>query len=1005
MNTFNIDTIHSQTFNQNELLNYDKFAKTSLETTKNIKQNKEEIKVDSEYIIHRLHIDSANRNKKSSNIKDNIQYLQPYPLEFSHENSNIIIHHKNHNFETNDKISLKNVIAKTDILKNPILIKKNSFYLRIKHINHGLYYESDNLVRNFILLEHMDDLPSNFNKNYTYFDIENRFYIYNKNNDFNNKIQINGVIGNDITKSFIGNIPINYINKTHNVYLLFKLQGNDFIIDKDYYAIKLEKKATENYTEQNIIEELNKVTITFKSLYTIPLNIINADYPLNINETIGNHIITVIDEDKYSIETNVLAQISPITSFYTISNLNSIDIDAEIKNNLKFRGGGVNVYVQKVLEERKGFPRENEYIMYLNKTLKNIISITLKSSAFPNSEKSITNHKNKDNLKLYWQNLQDGSHIYSITITPGNYTAEQLASSIKGKMSQVKLINYQNEENTIDVKYDNNGHYKYNLFDVVLDRKTDEALFLSYREFLLRDTPVQQAIVILDQYLQMTTQYPLPINNNIDELFVLYTSKIYNTPDNNYEFSNNNVYRYKQTYKEEGEENIYNFELVTDKAFIFFYEHDRIVPIIDPETDLVTYEERKEMINLSYNTTTTLQNYTSFYTETEFKNRFTQYEGNDRFGRLQNNARTQFYIGLNNHNLKVGDIIVTDIFISEINDKVSVDPSRLQIPYKNAINEINTNFYIISSVVNETFFGIRMLDEFDNIKMFNDSIDQNPPNRWRVNIEKEHIFGILNVLPSSIEKKVMKIYHKNHNLIVGDVITINNSNPIGTVPQSAVNGSHLILTIIDENTYTVQLDKYKPLTTAANSGTNLVSIVYPNIFRLLFDREETLGEVLAFDKVGEENAITSYKSKISNKDEYEIDYFNDEIENRQKTFKLYGDNYFFMQIKQLPVYETTNGLEDIFAEIRYTGEPGTIVFDSFSPVIKTFNPPLQELSQLDIKFLTGKGELVDFRGVDHNFTLEIIEYYNYPNDVFYDHKSEKKTPKTQDLNNNTVNNF
>jgi hypothetical protein len=56
-----------------------------------------------------------------------------------------------------------------------------------------------------------------------------------------------------------------------------------------------------------------------------------------------------------------------------------------------------------------------------------------------------------------------------------------------------------------------------------------------------------------------------------------------------------------------------------------------------------------------------------------------------------------------------------------------------------------------------------------------------------------------------------------------------------------------------------------------------------------------------------------------------------------------------------------------------SGNPGDIIFNSFINYPLEFDFPLPYLNELDIYFTYPDGTLVDFRNIDHSFTLRIVE--------------------------------
>jgi hypothetical protein len=119
--------------------------------------------------------------------------------------------------------------------------------------------------------------------------------------------------------------------------------------------------------------------------------------------------------------------------------------------------------------------------------------------------------------------------------------------------------------------------------------------------------------------------------------------------------------------------------------------------------------------------------------------------------------------------------------------------------------------------------------------------------------------------------RILVTYTK-HSLIVGNILTF--SNVLGTdgIPTNYLNGTFPIEDIIDENTFTIKLDRFNNDTNVTNTnGGTAIKVLVPIQSRLLFNIPNTIGNVLGFNNVGDSNSITSYSYTINNYDLYEID--------------------------------------------------------------------------------------------------------------------------------------
>lgn len=107
------------------------------------------------------------------------------------------------------------------------------------------------------------------------------------------------------------------------------------------------------------------------------------------------------------------------------------------------------------------YPTQSSYKFTLKKSYTNVVSVKLKSSEFVNSQQLIRNtpFSLKNNV-LKWEmgdnGEQDDNTIYTVTLTPGNYTASQLSSLIENSMNSVLRTNGKsnNFSVTIDIVTD-----------------------------------------------------------------------------------------------------------------------------------------------------------------------------------------------------------------------------------------------------------------------------------------------------------------------------------------------------------------------------------------------------------------------------------------------------------------------------------------------------------------------------------------------------------------------
>lgn len=232
----------------------------------------------------------------------------------------------------------------------------------------------------------------------------------------------------------------------------------------------------------------------------------------------------------------------------------------------------------------------------------------------------------------------------------------------------------------------------------------------------------------------------------------------------------------------------------------------------------------------------------------------------------------------------------------------------------------------------------------------------------------------------------MKIEHQGHGVSVGDTILISGSISHLGIPADVINGEHIVTQVLDDDNYVIEVSHFNlesPVTETA--GGNAIKIYTPNMFRLRFDFQDTAGEQLGFRNVGSENAITPYKSTITNADPYNDEPLTDEVGNpktiKQNSLSLSGIPYIFMTCRELPIGFSTGPIENIFAKINLTGIPGRVLYNTFVNTPQFYYDPIIDVSELTFEFYSPDGSLFDFNGLDHSFTLEITTIDNTPTET------------------------
>lgn len=168
------------------------------------------------------------------------------------------------------------------------------------------------------------------------------------------------------------------------------------------------------------------------------------------------------------------------------------------------------------------------------------------------------------------------------------------------------------------------------------------------------------------------------------------------------------------------------------------------------------------------------------------------------------------------------------------------------------------------------------------------------------------------------------------------------------------------------------------------------NMVNHGIHSILGPESRTFGNDI-FDRGSDVNADqleTVYQTR-SNLNDSAYQYFNSY---RVHRFPQIDTRYIYLVLKGLPAIQHVtqyNGVanhhrSDIFAKIQLDTRKGKIAYNTFvcSPLV--FANPLDKLDRLEVEWVDERGLPVDFGGVDHSFTLEIVQYFTQLDTAEYD---------------------
>lgn len=418
---------------------------------------------------------------------------------------------------------------------NYIKLPKNP--LKIEYGNNKLYIQTDNLLN----LNPNDKIAliglANITKKLR---VNNGFFEFNNNSQF---VKINfksGLFFNSVDdaknykttdlfiqisgfNSQINNIPINMLNNTHQIYL-YNPTTNTY--NNNCFYIKLNKPFLGTYVHT---QDFN-IKIEFLYSYGIPNN--------KINSVDTQNILTVSNVNDNNI---------------TVKYFKNMYFDHNEFGTSKLKFGGNNMSIVKITEITTGYPNPTQYNIDLDKIYNNVIMMKLISSEFPIIDKIITNNNNK----LYWQTLDDGDNIYSISIDPGNYSISDIINIIENKTNNIK-ISYTPGNNEIKFSSLREQYLIQPIINIStnnIDNEIHTIITIKHNNhgFNINDKIIIQNMIDTDSITAMDLNNEHIINNIIDENTYEFTLKNINfngnssitKGGNNVKIISNNYFRFR----------------------------------------------------------------------------------------------------------------------------------------------------------------------------------------------------------------------------------------------------------------------------------------------------------------------------------------------------------------------------------------------------------------------------------------------------------------------------
>ena len=364
---------------------------------------------------------------------------------------------------------------------------------------------------------------------------------------------------------------------------------------------------------------------------------------------------------------------------------------------------------------------------------------------------------------------------------------------------------------------------------------------------------------------------------------------------------------------------------------------------------------------------------------------------------------------------------------------VSTEFPYIDMVIKKNINDklywknIEDGSVIYNVIIDEGFYSsdtfLTQLNlKINNVPRYNNTIINKNMNNFDILIES-NIQKItfkpynLSLLPNSLSIReeyidsdsyyILTVIHPNNFVEVNDIILITNSNDVNVfdnkltdfkvINSSYINKEHIVYSVnLNKLTYDIILGKKTNISSTIPTTSLSTQVTSNNILTggeniivksktkvsFLFNYPDTCGDILGFKNVGNNSSILDFNSIITNYDPYmnsiNLDSVGNIIDYPSGFMNFVGKfNYFLMYLNDIEyIFNSNNNLKSSFGKIQLCGNPGDILFNTFVPVpsniyYKEF--PISTLIQLNIKFTYPDGSRINFRNINHSFTLKITE--------------------------------
>ena len=704
-----------------------------------------------------------------------------------------------------------------------------------------------------------------------------------------------------------------YANKiTENMFNETDLHFINEFIDENKYEIP-ENKAN-NYRKY---KEDNKSQLSINNEIKSKLSI-NDNVPDNVSDNVDNRIIT---------------------TDYTVS------------KNISFEYRKRKIFIDSQFRDKLLYPDASDFVTSWGRSFNNVVSIKLNSLEFPNVSQVVSSNVNN---KLYWTNLEDNDlstpfPVYSAIITPGSYTLATLQTEIQARTNSIKR---HIGEVTIDGLV---APFHYFIMDISTD--TDYVSFVSITTAASPLNPIisvagNTLVTYVHQshgFINGETAHIIGVRGIIGGLQSSYFNGgfiVQNATTDTFQFEVSLTASGTQA----GGGSLVRLGTETNFQFLFGNYSDSIadniglrientavdviainpisttiINIVDvipgPRTLIVAPNHNLSEGDVIY--IYNVETYPSLYNNEIFQGTFTV---------VSIPSPDTFYIGF--HTLNVMNI--TDAYIG----------TRIfTMNYENhGFNRIVDIEQIAANQVQITTLFNHNLSNIDSIRLSNTNSFPSVDGFYKkeqITIVSSDSFIISNILSP----------------VTPDVLPITITLP-GYQGILASDYTFYLYNVEAFGGFEKLLLNSKPFTVRYISSQN--SFTFTGLYG--FSTSQVFG---GGSNIRINSKLHGWSKNINNSPNGILN----------KPVKLASDNYAFICIPDLPVQSiATNGpVQNIFAKIFITANPGIVMFSSFDSTEIDFLDPIPTFSQLRFTIKSPTNITTSFNGIDYSLGMEVTE--------------------------------